>query len=119
MRCVFGSPLLRRGVGGGGEEGLQEQGGGGRSTSEQAWSPRASRGRGGPNRGGGGVAAGGWLAGPAAEPDVGQMERQVKSLGTVLSPCSFWERAFSYKLEKDRGKTSAQAGCLFCRQLPP
>ena len=32
------------------------------------------------------MAARGWAAGPADEPDMGQMERQVKSVGQFCSP---------------------------------
>lgn len=35
------------------------------------------------------VVARDWAASPADEPDVEQTERQVKSMGTILSTCKF------------------------------
>lgn len=103
------------------EKRLEKPSGGRRNTSWQAfaWSGRAAGGGGGPNWREGGAVAGAWVAGPADGPDLGQMERQVKSPGTVPSTCSFWKRAFSYKLEKDPEGISAWVGCPFRRRLPP
>lgn len=69
------------------EKRLEKPSGGRRNTSWQAfaWSGRAAGGGGGPNWREGGVVAGAWVAGPADGPDLGQMERQVKSPGTVPS----------------------------------
>lgn len=41
------------------------------------------------------MAARGWAAGPADEPDMGQMERQVKSVGAILFTCRIWKQASS------------------------
>lgn len=62
-----------------------------RALASVGMAGRAAGGGGGPNWREAGAVARGWVAGPAEEPDVGQVGRQVKSLGTVLCTCRFWK----------------------------